>query len=447
MRFRLLFTLWLLLLSIWHLDLSYTPNPTSRALLVASLVDDHCYAIDRLKDWSEDRARVGDHYFSDKAPLSSWLTVPAYAVAYHLLGYRSERYPHRSILVLGSLLSGVLPILVFSWLLSRQLALASIPRKTGTLFLIAAIPSSILGVYSSTFFGHVLGGLLLVLAWRAVFDRRQPFQGGLWIGLAGLAEFPILFFLPVLALAALSSPKRGRALGLFSLGCLIGLIFIGIHNLWTTGKWLEFAYKHVDSVSFQHMRSWYGFRLPDFRSVLALIASPSRGLLFYAPTALFTAVHMIGAAAHSDHPHPTVLKVAAVFGFLFLVGSYEMWEGGWAFGPRHLIPIIMVLIYEGAGMSQVLTGTRTSRWLVLVAVLGGIQVFLAKSTAGYMIPPEFDVPQISVLWTRFLKGSLNPLSIPTLLLGIPKGLSHLAWLFLFAGGFWILAHSRRVKPQ
>ena len=60
---------------------------------------------------------------------------------------------------------------------------ASLPLSV--LYLVCALPCSLLGIYSGTFFGHVLSGLLLVLAWRAVFDSPSAVRAGLHRNLDG----------------------------------------------------------------------------------------------------------------------------------------------------------------------------------------------------------------------------------------------------------------------
>jgi hypothetical protein len=53
-------------------------NAVSRALPVLTLLENGSPAIDKYVRRTGDKSRVGDHYFSDKAPLPTLLAVPFY---------------------------------------------------------------------------------------------------------------------------------------------------------------------------------------------------------------------------------------------------------------------------------------------------------------------------------------------------------------------------------
>src|SRR5262245_7050208 len=69
-----------LLLSTWYLDIWTTPNPVSRALAVLTLWEDGTYRIDQFADRTIDKSRVGEHFYTDKAPLPTLLAVPLYGL-------------------------------------------------------------------------------------------------------------------------------------------------------------------------------------------------------------------------------------------------------------------------------------------------------------------------------------------------------------------------------
>ena len=69
-----------LLLSSYYLDVWLTPNATSRALPVVTLYENKSIVIDKYKDYSLDRSEVKGHYYSDKAPLGTFLVYPFYYI-------------------------------------------------------------------------------------------------------------------------------------------------------------------------------------------------------------------------------------------------------------------------------------------------------------------------------------------------------------------------------
>src|SRR3954463_14180522 len=69
-----------LLLAGYFLDSVPSPNPTSRALPVLTLYEEGRYAIDTYEKFTMDKSFVNGHYYSDKAPLSTWVVLPFYGL-------------------------------------------------------------------------------------------------------------------------------------------------------------------------------------------------------------------------------------------------------------------------------------------------------------------------------------------------------------------------------
>jgi hypothetical protein len=83
--FYVLFICFNLLLSSYYLDVWLTPNATSRVLPILSLYENKTLQIDKYKDYTIDKSEVKGHYYSDKAPLGTFLVYPFY-YAYKSLG-------------------------------------------------------------------------------------------------------------------------------------------------------------------------------------------------------------------------------------------------------------------------------------------------------------------------------------------------------------------------
>jgi hypothetical protein len=428
-------------LLLWHVDTWHTPNPTSRALLTISLVEDQSYRIDRFKDWTEDKALIDGHYYSDKAPLSSWLAVPVYALSTAISGKPSSLFPRHAAIYSGALVSGVLPTLLFIALLWQTLVRTGSSPTLSVLYVFAAVPASMIGLYAGTFFGHVLGGLLLLVGWKALFDDGRPVLAGLALGLAGTAEFPLLLFAPFFTLGVLfRGPEERhlpkRSLLLLALGMVPGTLLIAGHNFLTTGSPVEFAYKYVDSPSFQHMHTLYGFKLPKLEALWGLTLSRAHGILFHVPV-----LAVVLFATFWKMPRLTMnvgIRISATLAYVLLVSSYQMWEGGWAFGPRHLIPVAMLLLYEGTKRVPKSLDKAWAWALSLIFAAGGALVFFAKSTVVYMIPPQVEFPLLELLVPKFLAGELNKNVLPTVLLGISPQLAHILWAHaVVLGAAWL----------
>ena len=69
-----------LFLASFYIDTWCTPNPVSRALPVLTLIENGSVQIDKYQNHTGDKSKVGDHYYSDKAPFPSIIAVPFYWV-------------------------------------------------------------------------------------------------------------------------------------------------------------------------------------------------------------------------------------------------------------------------------------------------------------------------------------------------------------------------------
>ncbi|MBN1961474.1 MAG: hypothetical protein JW841_11050 [Deltaproteobacteria bacterium] len=110
--FVLLFTL----LGSLYIDTKLTPNPVSRALPALAWVHQGTWAINAYHTLTIDKAFIAGFYYTDKAPLSSWLTTGGYWLA-HKFGMTNgltvaERL--QLAVLIGAWLCGTLP---FLWLL------------------------------------------------------------------------------------------------------------------------------------------------------------------------------------------------------------------------------------------------------------------------------------------------------------------------------------------
>jgi len=58
-------------LTFYFVDARFTANPLSRALPIVSLFEEGTLRIDRHQSLTPDKAKIGDHYYSDKPPLAT----------------------------------------------------------------------------------------------------------------------------------------------------------------------------------------------------------------------------------------------------------------------------------------------------------------------------------------------------------------------------------------
>jgi hypothetical protein len=433
-----------LLLAGYFLDSVPSPNPTSRALPVLTLYEEGRYAIDTYEKFTMDKSFVNGHYYSDKAPLTTWIVLPFYG-ALKLLHVRepaADKVRWLTALLLGDLICGTIPFVVLVWLVFRALTRETSP-KTAVLLSMLPLYGSFVFAYAGVFMSHVLAGALLVGSYIFLQRRTHPTLCGLLLGLAVLAEFPTVLALPIWIVAILrpagvASPRSGtdsrrRELVRFLLGgipCAVALLW---YNHAITGSFAKMPYDYEVETAFSEMRSGYGIGLPQPSALWGLLFSTYRGMFFYAPALIIVAFSYLltrGPKVFRDVASAPLGLLAIAY--LLLISSYFVWWGGWAYGPRHLIPLAMLLFYEGLPM---LARTRGYRgWIYSASVVGLGMVWIAKSTALYIMPEQFSNPVFDIAVPAFLNRQLRHDALPTMLFGTDPWVASWIWIGLFVLG-------------
>ena len=415
-----------LLLSAYFLDAVPSPNPTSRALPVLTIYEEGHYAIDTYEKATMDKSFVNGHYYSDKAPLTTWIVLPFYGVLKWLHWSEPATGKPRWLpaTLLGDFLCGSVPFVVLLGFIFRKLV-RDLTAADAVAICMLPLYGSFVFAYAGVFMSHVLAGALLCASYILVIERRLPVLCGVLLGLAVVAEFPTALALPIWAWAI---ARRGRRqLILFALGglpCAFALLF---YNHAITGTFTKMPYDFIADSTFSEMRSGYGLNLPRPEAIWGLLFSTYRGMFFYAPALIVVAFAYLLTRGPRvvRETFSTPLGILSVC-YLLLISSYFMWWGGWAYGPRHLIPVAMLLFYEGIP-ALARTG-RFRGWLYAASVVGIGMVWVAKATALYIMPEQFSNPVFDIALPAFLNGQLRHDAIPTQMFGMDPLIA--AWLWL-----------------
>lgn len=418
-----------LLLSAYFLDALPSPNPTSRALPVLTIYEEGTYAIDTYEKFTMDKSFVNGHYYSDKAPLTTWIVLPFYGVLrwFHAAEPASGKPRWLPATLLGDFLCGSVPFVLLVWLVLRKLV-RDVTAADAVALCMLPLYGSFVFAYAGVFMSHVLAGLLLCASYILLVQRRFPALCGLLLGLAVLAEFPTALALPIWAWAI--ARRDRRALIPFVLGGLPCAAALLLYNHAITGTFTKMPYDFIADRTFSEMRSGYGINLPQPEAMWGLLFSTYRGLFFYAPALTIVAFAYLltkGPRVFRE-AFSTPLGMLSVC-YILLISSYFMWWGGWAYGPRHLIPLAMLLLYEGLPLLAK-TG-RFRGWLYAASLAGLGMVWIAKSTALYIMPEQFSNPVFDIALPAFLNGQLRHDAIPSQMFGMDPLVAAWIWIGLF----------------
>ncbi len=323
---------------------------------------------------------TGGHIFINKPPGASILAAAPYAVIYTI-----ERGLHVSVdsmtrinrwisTALSVGLCGALigPIL---YLYGRRKMTAT---RTAALFVgVVVLFGTIVFPYSTMLFAHVPAALFLLLAFTLLETR--PIAAGIAAGIAVSCFYVCAIAAAILVLLAFSYQRR-TAIRFF-----IGLLPFGF--LMAIYQWLCFGSPFRTAVEastpFTHRGYLFGvITIPSTDALYGITLSPYRGLFFVSPILLLA---FVGFASMKRNGRYWSM-IAIVITFILVIASFNGWHGGFAFGPRYLVPIVPLL---GIAMMA----ARLRRLGTVVAIAAAIGSFGLNFIATATDPmPSLQLP-------------------------------------------------------
>ena len=352
------------------------PNQNSRLNMVIAVVEDGTFKIDKYVENTVDYAKVGEHYYSDKAPGAALLGIPLYS------GF--------TVLLYSPLLDS------FVTRLSNSDAFASTLRADGSgvykekvrfamaqvflTFFISALTSAFLGVliyrllakftsrpwpritivlgyglltpafaYAGAFYGHQLSTLLLLWAFYLGFTSKKTLSVGvllfigLLLGFSVVTEYPTLLVVGIIFLYLfylLYQQGKWLKIGWVMLTGGIVAVFWMAYNTYIFGGPLELGYSYSELWVDQHHTGFMSLTMPHWDAIWGITFSPFRGLLLLSPWLLLIFPgFVLWWQSKQYRTEFFVVTLISLTVFLFNVSSI-MWWGGFSIGPRYLLPML-----------------------------------------------------------------------------------------------------------
>jgi len=145
----------------------------------------------------------------------------------------------------------------------------------------------------------------------------------------------------------------------------------------------------------------FGIRWPRPEAMAGILWG-SHGLLFTGPLLLLGIVGHVIAIVRGRSRRTAVLCLAFSAYPYLLNASYAYWDGGWAYGPRHMSAAFPFLALGLAPLYDALP--RWSRVVAITALLVGIfMTTIAVGTHG-MTPHSNSSPLVDLYWAAFQTG-------------------------------------------
>ncbi len=385
-------------------------NPNSRLALTRALAERGTIAIDDYRESTEDWALSGGHFYTNKAPGLSFAAAPAWLLARALPA--SPLGEDRRLLVggyLANLLANALPSALLGVLLFHCLGWLGAGDAPGRAWLAWAYGLGTLAFpYSTAFYAHQPAAALsfgAFAAWLAARARRDGRALALLAGAAAgagvLFELSSALVVVALGLALLSEERGRRLLPWYALGGLPAAAALALYLQAAFGSPLTTPFLHANpQVEVRVEGALFG--LPPPARIAELLVLPFRGLFFTSPI-LALAPLGYGALRRTD-PRAAWVCLAVPLGFLVLVASFHAWHGGFAPGPRYLIPCLPFLFVPAA-----LVARRIPR---IAAALAGLSVaaMLAITSVAVEIPTSASNPLFQFVLPQLAQGrvAVNP---------------------------------------
>ncbi len=468
----------LILLSLYaeQARLGGGPTPLSRIALLRSWVQRGTLTIDAYHQQTPDSAFANGHYYSDKAPGTVTLALPAFATAAGCLkvlgisldskkGRRGTDWAACAFSQAFPAALGAVALLV--WLghfVSQRVALGTVLA----LFL-GGMPLP----YCTMLFSHAqVVGLIGIAIWamklfqnsggQTLEDRvssRRMVLAGFCLGLALASEYTAGIVVMALVgygvvnqwraaksmqvelgsaeprptemqLAPRTSSLKPRPLLWFFLAAIPPLFLIPAYSWATIGN--HFALPYSFNESFPEMKQGlYAIQWPDAETAFNLLFSPSHGLFFWSPF-LLMAGFGYGALLRRSAGAFWLMYAVPLLQIVVISGRVWDWQAGFCFGPRYLAPMLPLLALPCA--------LGVQRWPKLGILLGiySIGVVTLATLTDACAEYNFNNPLTEHNLPMFLKGEFA-YNLGTVVLGLrPYASVVLFYAILISGIVWLL---------
>jgi hypothetical protein len=479
------------------------PNQNSRLNMVVAIVDDGTFQIDKYVANTVDYAKVDGHYYSDKAPGVAFLGVPLYAslravLDLPVMGQLTERLGNSAAFketlresgsgvledkvrfalaqVVLSFLTNAVPTALLCVLIYRLLARFGSGQGSRIFVALAYGLLTPAFAYANSFYGHQLSAFLLFAAFYLLFplDPSQNqslvkpgamrlFGIGLLLGYSVVTEFPAALIAGILTLYAFYVLYRVGALlkgapMVAGLGiCAAGLM---LYNTTVFGGPFKLGYSNSELWTAQHSAGFMSLTMPGWEAASGITFSLFRGLFVLSPVLLLAVAGFVMWWRSGRLRAAFWVALLSTLSMFLFNASSIMWWGGFAIGPRYVLPglpfmalaIVFVIDPATARQTQPATAQRPAAWLLGLVVVLSLWSFIA--TWG-MTLAEQAFPSDAFRANPYIEHALPSWQAGNIArnLGTIAGfkgvtaLMPLAALIVAVGAAWRLAGSWSARPS
>ena len=421
-RASLLFTL-LLICYAYVLPRWADWNQNSRLDLVLALGDDRTVTIDRYVANTGDYALYQGRTYTDKPPGLSFLALPVYLALRPILDLPALRQRLQAVSSGDAFAptlrpdgSGLPPTKLRFALTQYVLTLvivATAAAALGVLFYAAlvrlAVPPGVAALgtlayglgtsaapYAGNFYSHQIVAALLFgaffVAWPRTTEAGQPavvrgFLCGLLLGWAVICEYPVALAGAVIGVYALV--RRGpRWILPLVLGGALPVLLLVVYDLVAFGTPLPIGYAHSALWQDQHTTGFMSITYPHAEALWGLTFGQFRGLFVRAPWLLLALPGFVSWWHTRQHRAEWCVLLLVSLALLLFYGSSAMWWGGFAAGPRYIVPLIPFLALPAAWFVGRLWPRPLARTATLILIALSVGLVWLEALASQQFPHD-----------------------------------------------------------
>jgi hypothetical protein len=360
-------------------------NEESRFALIRAIVDEKRFEIDSFYNQTGDRSYFNDHYYSDKFPGVSFLTIPTYALwkniynalflnpipkSISLVYYTDSKVPLTYTVNPGFFLNTSMALVtIFTASLFSALTIVIlykfskyfVKKESSRMLIVLGFALGGLTLpYALVFLDHALEGFFLFTAFYLLFKMKAKknfstknfFIAGLLTGFAFVVRATAALLVPLFLMYILFI--RRREFPIFILGLIIGLLPFIVYNYSIVRDSYEFINFFQDTFIWPEQLSEtkpaFLFTIPFFHIAFRnvqdymnlyprILISPESGLFVYYPLSVLS---MFGIFYMYKKYKIEAFLILSLFLILTIIVS--SWNFGFSFGPRHLSTLIPFLV-------------------------------------------------------------------------------------------------------
>jgi hypothetical protein len=248
--------------------------------------------------------------------------------------------------------------------------------------------------YAGAFYGHQLSAACLLAAFYLLFmetetlSTRALLAVGLLLGYSVVSEYPSVLIVGVLFVYAWQRLQDRQRIAWVMLAG--GVVAVGwmIYNNAIFGSPLSLGYSHSELWTEQHESGFMSLTRPHWDALWGITFGLFRGLFVLSPLLLLTWPGFALWRRAGAYRREWWAALASVLAMFLFNSSSIMWWGGFAVGPRYLLPALPFMALPLVYVWRELQGRAWLKALTALALAWSLVATWGLTLAGQAFPSD-----------------------------------------------------------